>query len=227
MTKTNSEKIECTNCKHSFLVTLYDSINVDHNPELKEQLLNNKLNKAICPKCKKEDKANIPILYNDMQNEIMIWVIPTSGQLFLKKEKKEMIQSFTENLKNSPMGSSELFPNYIFDIVFGIDELSESLEVIKTNNRSEKINTITKNVFGVDIGDDLKELNDNNTEISVEMILEKGFNPKYFPNLHNFSKALEGSEEMENGIKATMERNNVDAKDAVIIMERVLSEEVK
>jgi hypothetical protein len=61
----------------------------------------------------------------------------------------------------------------------------------------------------------------------IKKILEKGFNPKYFPNLHNFSKALEGSEEMENGIKATMERNNVDAKDAVIIMERVLSEEVK
>jgi len=144
MTKIDSENIKCINCGHNFQAAVYTTINTETDPELESKYFNNELNKAACPKCKKEYTVDIVLLYNDMPNNTMIWVVPQ----MLQKEKDKITRDLTDNFKKGAAILSKLNKgNITFDIVFGIDELKESLKAIRAGFPTEKIKAITVNVL--------------------------------------------------------------------------------
>ena len=65
MSTNRIEKVNCQNCGKEREFTLWSHINVQENPELKEQLFKNQLFTFTCPHCGDEAIVNYPFLYQD------------------------------------------------------------------------------------------------------------------------------------------------------------------
>ena len=77
MSNTRQYPIRCPKCGHEQSVTLYDSINIKDDPQLKQHLLANKLNAVQCPQCAFSFVVDKPLLYHDPERRIMIYLLPT------------------------------------------------------------------------------------------------------------------------------------------------------
>ncbi len=238
MTYINNTEFECPNCGQKISVKLYGSVNVNQLPELKEELLAGKLNKAECPKCKIKYDLAESVLYHDMEKKIMIQVL-LSEEYSLNK--KEAIKEFSKVLGKSfcniaePL-RSEFRREYFFDVVFGISGLKKSLhEIDKGSN--EKNREIKKDIFSYkpeDYSDKIKKFLGEylpkswrsnkligklpKPDMYVTVMNEK-LSLKYFPKLTKLSEyELESLEEL---IVKVMKKNNIDSKSAMIILEKV------
>ena len=70
----------CSKCGEKSEITVYKSINVSENPELKEKIRNGSLFLWKCPHCGQANLARYESLYHDPEKKIMIWLMP-SGDL--------------------------------------------------------------------------------------------------------------------------------------------------
>lgn len=68
--------IRCPQCGHKQNVELYDSINVSHQPELKNRLFENRLNRIKCEDCAANFRIDKPLLYHDPDRNILIHWMP-------------------------------------------------------------------------------------------------------------------------------------------------------
>lgn len=65
MSANHIEKVNCRNCGKEREFTLWNHINVQENPELREQIFKNRLFTFTCPHCGDEAIVNYPFLYQD------------------------------------------------------------------------------------------------------------------------------------------------------------------
>lgn len=65
-------KHNCPHCNEEQTLSFYNSVNVTIEPNLKNRVLNGKLNSQICSNCKKEINIMSGFLYHDMENQLMI-----------------------------------------------------------------------------------------------------------------------------------------------------------
>ena len=73
MSKFKMEQLSCPRCNHAQEVPTWNSINVTLNPQLKVDFFANKINTAICEKCKYHSMIGKDLLYHDMQMKVMIF----------------------------------------------------------------------------------------------------------------------------------------------------------
>lgn len=112
-----NEEINCPLCKQRHLMTFYNSINIQINPELKNKVFNREIN---CFPCEKGIGYLLgQFLYID--NEQWIWLYPT-----FSIDKKEVLETQIQEqreLNNKMFGkkASEIY------LVFGYDEFFELL----------------------------------------------------------------------------------------------------
>lgn len=102
MTMVRKEMVPCPSCKKSQNVTLYDTINVDLNPDLRTKLFNGEINVFKCEYCGHAAHfADVPLLYNDMKREFAVWYFPLSSL-----EQKDFYDDFSADGKlklNEPL----------------------------------------------------------------------------------------------------------------------------
>ncbi len=79
MTQQRTYSIRCPQCSQEQDVELYESLNVQTSPELKEQLMNNQLNAVVCEQCDSSFRVDKPLLYSDPVRNLLIHVIPVSS----------------------------------------------------------------------------------------------------------------------------------------------------
>ena len=65
-------KITCPACNMEGSYTIWDSVNVDLDPELKSKVMDGSLFKWVCPNCKKSFNAPYSFLYHDMTHNFMV-----------------------------------------------------------------------------------------------------------------------------------------------------------
>jgi hypothetical protein len=76
-------------------VRLHEAINVQTDPELKEALMHNQLNRIECADCDASFRVDLPLLYNDPQHKILIhWVPETDGV-----EQEKILEDFEQSLE--------------------------------------------------------------------------------------------------------------------------------
>jgi len=75
-------QISCPNCSNELDVTLYDSINVESDPSLRDELMENKLNGITCPSCEFSFRVDKPLLYCDPARKLFIYWLPTAEDLY-------------------------------------------------------------------------------------------------------------------------------------------------
>jgi hypothetical protein len=76
MTKERVEEIECPKCGIKQTETLYESINVKLNPELKERLFQAEINRFHCKNCGNDAFVALPLLYHDMGKKYCLQYYP-------------------------------------------------------------------------------------------------------------------------------------------------------
>ena len=76
----NQSLAPCSKCGQQHKVTVYRSINISENPELKEKVRDGSLFLWECPHCGQMNLAKYETLYHDPAAKLMIWLIP-SGEI--------------------------------------------------------------------------------------------------------------------------------------------------
>lgn len=76
MTKLSTEELVCPECDLEQLFTVYNSVNVSMNPEAKEKLIDGELTVFTCDACGHQIEMVYPILYHDMEKELIIYLDP-------------------------------------------------------------------------------------------------------------------------------------------------------
>lgn len=79
MSEKRTYNLTCRGCGTSFPAELYESINVEVQPELKEQLMGNQLNMVECPKCQARFRVDKPLLYSDPPRRLLIYWLPVDN----------------------------------------------------------------------------------------------------------------------------------------------------
>lgn len=81
MSRSKSYNISCPTCGLKQDVELYEAINVSTDPQLKDALMQNWLNRVECPDCNATFRVDMPLLYTDPKHNIMIHWIPESEEM--------------------------------------------------------------------------------------------------------------------------------------------------
>jgi hypothetical protein len=95
MSKSKTFHIKCPSCDVQQDVSLYESVNVGNDPELKQLLLENTLNRVECIDCDTSFRVDMPLLYSDPKHNILIHWIPETEEL----DKDAIIEDFDQSLE--------------------------------------------------------------------------------------------------------------------------------
>ena len=78
MSRHHIEKVTCPSCHHEEDFELWDSINTALDPEMKEKVLNQSIFLYTCPSCGETFRLNYSTLYHQMEDLVMIYLVPES-----------------------------------------------------------------------------------------------------------------------------------------------------
>ena len=78
MSRHHIEKVTCPSCHHEGDFELWDSINTALDPEMKEKVLNQSIFLYTCPSCGETFRLNYSTLYHQMEDLVMIYLVPES-----------------------------------------------------------------------------------------------------------------------------------------------------
>ncbi len=95
MSESKQYNIQCPSCGMQQDVELYDAVNVSTDPELKQALLENRLNRVGCIDCDATFRVDMPLLYTDPENDIMIHWISEMEHL----TQEQIIEDFDQSLE--------------------------------------------------------------------------------------------------------------------------------
>lgn len=95
MSEKKPYSIKCPKCGEQQEVDLYESVNVRKEPELRDQLMANKLNEVTCASCGFAFRVDKPLLYIDQDHQLMIYLIPAPEHQYETGE-----DQFNEFLRN-------------------------------------------------------------------------------------------------------------------------------
>ena len=87
--------IKCPSCGVPQDVELCESVNVATEPELKQAILENQLNRVECIDCDAGFRVDMPLLYSDPSHDILIHWIPETETL----TQEQIIEDFDQSLE--------------------------------------------------------------------------------------------------------------------------------
>jgi len=115
------EEIQCP-CGEAFEAELWNAINAQEDPELKEAMIGGEINVVCCPACHEIFYAEHFILYHDSASEIIAFVYPTSFAPQATYWASKMKEDFKTALKDMDPGEIIDYEPMLF---FGLDTLAE------------------------------------------------------------------------------------------------------
>jgi hypothetical protein len=87
--------ISCPTCGTQQDVQLYDAINVETDPQLKDALMHNQLNRVNCVDCDASFRVDMPLLYNDPGNKILIHWVPEGNDV----TREQILEDFDRSME--------------------------------------------------------------------------------------------------------------------------------
>jgi len=147
MSQQRQYTILCPKCAHEQTVELYESINVQASPELKERLLHNRLNLVECGGCQASFRVDKPLLYSDPALRLMIYLIPLKGATV-----EEGCAQFGECIKRV----NEILPQDIpvpsIHLVFSQVELVERIFLVESGLNERVVEYIKYLIYSKNAG---------------------------------------------------------------------------
>jgi hypothetical protein len=69
-------QLTCPNCQTPYVADVHQLIDIGQNPELKQLILNGRLNVAVCPRCGAGGQISTPLVYHDPAHELFMTFVP-------------------------------------------------------------------------------------------------------------------------------------------------------
>lgn len=119
MSKHRIEQITCPQCYSKGEFTLWESINVDLDPELRDRLFKDEIFIWNCPVCGKQVFVQYDVLYHNMEKRFMLFYSPFEP----------------EEGKYSPLDIPTDLPfrDYTFRPVYGIRDFKEKIRILESD----------------------------------------------------------------------------------------------
>ena len=148
MSQQQPYSIQCPKCREEQQVLLYDAINVQTEPALREALMKNQLNAVVCRGCAFSFRVDKPLLYHDPARGILVYWVPAppGGEAAGERQFAELLLALAgQQAPGAPTPEVHLvfsrveLVERIFLLEAGLDErLIEYVKhLIYLNNRSQ------------------------------------------------------------------------------------------
>jgi RNA polymerase subunit RPABC4/transcription elongation factor Spt4 len=126
MTLEEPKTIECPECGQKQLTTIWRSLNVTTDPEIKASLFEGKINIFECDSCGYSGFIPVPLMYHDMDKKICIQYYPFE----LLDQEDFFLQFDSEGSLNLKTFAEINLPDYMRrqHIVFDMDEMIRYIE---------------------------------------------------------------------------------------------------
>lgn len=121
------KRIVCPKCNETTEAFLYTSINVTNNRELREQAMNESLFRWTCSSCGHVARLTYPVLYNDMKNRFMIYLIPRVEHFQLADKALEEEFKTLKHIDKRIVPDFNKFKEKIFIFESGLDDMAVEL----------------------------------------------------------------------------------------------------
>ena len=132
--------ITCPDCNTEGEYTVWDSVNVDLDPELKSKVMDGSIFTWVCPNCKKSFNAPYSFLYHDMTHNFMVYfesekshIIPFAEYLRVMENGLDMntITAMAVNFREDNPKMNILFDRMTEDrnLLFSVLEMSNDIWV--------------------------------------------------------------------------------------------------
>jgi len=79
MSRSSNETLKCPECGNSQSITVWSSLNVDLDPELRKKLFAGEINQFKCTSCKNAAFIDTHLLYHDMKRQFAVQYYPAQS----------------------------------------------------------------------------------------------------------------------------------------------------
>lgn len=119
--------IVCPMCGELSKAEIYTSVNPTVNKKARDKVLGGELFAWVCPSCKHTARLTYPILYNDMKNRFMVYLIPKIDRFQLCDKELEEKYSNLRNITKRIVADFNSFKEKIFILESGLDDMAVEL----------------------------------------------------------------------------------------------------
>lgn len=118
------KNIACPKCSESTEAKLYMSINATNEPTLRSDVLDERLFKFRCGACGHEARLTYPVLYNDMKNRFMVYLIPEVDRFQLEDVELEQKYERLKGIRKRLASDFNSFKEKVFIFESGLDDMA-------------------------------------------------------------------------------------------------------
>ena len=118
-----NKAVVCPMCGELSKAVVYTSVNATVDKEQRERVLDGGLFAWKCPSCGYSARLTYPILYNDMKNRFMIYLIPKIDRYQLCDKELEEKYSNLRNINKRVVADFNSFKEKIFIFESGLDDM--------------------------------------------------------------------------------------------------------
>ena len=122
-----TKKITCPKCNNTGEIKIHTSINVTKHKDLREKTMDESLFKWKCPECHYEAMLTYPVLYNDMKNRFMIYLIPKVEHFQLADKALEEQFKTLKHIDKRLVPNFNTFKEKIFIFESGLNDMAVEL----------------------------------------------------------------------------------------------------
>ena len=154
-----SKAVVCPMCGELSKAEIYTSVNATVTRELRDRVLDGSLFEWTCSACGHRARLTYPVLYNDMKNRFMVYLIPKIERFQLCDKELEEKYSNLRNISKRAVPDFNSFKEKIFVFESGLDDMAVELTKAVIGQ------TVSKKLDGAEIMDGYLSMYDreNNT----------------------------------------------------------------
>lgn len=109
-------QITCPNCRTPFAAQIYNVVDAQRTPELKQMLLSGALNVASCPNCGTPTQLAVPMAYHDAEHQLFMVYVPMELNLPMTEQERligQMTKAITDGIPQEQFKAYLLQPQNI------------------------------------------------------------------------------------------------------------------
>lgn len=136
------KKIVCPKCGEPTEADLHTSVNVTNHRDLRAKVMNESLFRWNCKNCGYSARLTYPVLYNDMKNRFMVYLIPRIEHFQLADKQLEDEFNTLKHIDKRIVPDFNTFKEKIFIFESGLDDMALELTKLAVSQTvSKKLGT--------------------------------------------------------------------------------------
>lgn len=142
-----NKAVVCPMCGEMGKAEIYTSVNATVHKALRDKVLDGELFAWRCPSCGYSARLTYPILYNDMKNRFMVYLIPKIDRFQLCDKELEEKYANLRNISKRVVPDFNSFKEKIFIFESGLDDMAVELTKVAISQ------TVSKKLGGVEVAE--------------------------------------------------------------------------